>query len=295
MNIISAKQFDQDFIKKIVKLTNSIKKEPEAYSFPDKILTTLFFEPSTRTRLSFEAAMLKLGGKILSVEDGEETSSTKKGESLQDSIKTIENYSDIIVSRHSEPNIFDNIESKIPLINAGDGTNEHPTQNLIDIYTILMKYNYSINNKNILFLGDVLYSRTVHGLAYLLNKFYNCKITYCVQPEQASSVNSRVSESGVTNFNFIYDNDVGTHLANADVLYMTRLQSERSINPKKFKFSLKSDFLEAMKEKSMIMHPFPRGTELPTEIDKDHRAYYFEQIKNGLFVRMALILDSLNV
>lgn len=282
MNLITIKNLlnDRNHIDNIFRLSNELYANSKARKKINKIMATLFIQPSTRTRLSFESAMVRLGGQVLSVENGSENSSIYKGESLNDTLKTVDNYADVIVLRSTEP-LTDDISlccKNSYLINAGDGNNEHPTQNLIDLYTILQKF-INPKNRKIGFFGDLLNSRTVHGLAFLLENLYDIKVYYFVK-DNVQQINNRLLTK---DHSVIVESNVGEYIKDLDIFYLTRSHSN---NPS---FRLKSDYLNAMKKDAIIMHPLPRGVELPSEIDKDSRSVYFDTVNYGLYVRMGLL------
>lgn len=259
-----------------------------------KILAVLFYEPSTRTRLSFESAMHKIGGEVLGTENAKEFSSVTKGESLQDTVKIIGSYADAIVLRHPEEGsakiAADN--SPVPVINAGDGQGQHPTQTLLDIYTIKKELG-KIDNLKIAMVGDLLFGRTIHSLAYLLAHRKNVEMFF-VSPEMLRlpmDIANYLRRKGIvlnetTNLDEVLDD--------VDVLYVTRIQKERfrsseDYDKVKNSFVINSNTLSKMKKNSIIMHPLPRVNEISPEVDSDHRAAYFRQAENGVYVRMALL------
>ena len=226
----------------------------------DKILANLFYEPSTRTSSSFAAAMYRLGGNVISINDVN-YSSVSKGENLEDTIRTMGCYSDIIVLRSrtsGDAHIAASV-SEVPIINAGDGTGEHPTQTLLDLYTIQENFG-RIKDLTITFVGDIVNGRTVHSLSKVLK---NCQVNYCDT----------------------YDLD---KLPKSDVYYLTRVQKERG---SKGSYQLTKEHVEQMPEDCIVMHPFPRNNEIPKWFDDDPRAKYFEQMKNGLYMRMAILMS----
>ena len=258
-----------------------------------KIASLMFFEPSTRTNLSFSAAAQRLGMGVLDYK--KEFSSAKKGESLQDTIKIIDGYSDVIIMRHPNEGSAKMAAdiSKAPLINAGDGANEHPTQALIDLYTI-KKAKGKLEGLNVSLVGDLKFGRTVHSLVFGLAMF-GANITL-VSPkglEMDASIIERAKKAGAK-----ISCTQKMQLENADVLYMTRLQEERFSSPAEAKkhegsYKLNTDSLKFAKKEMIIMHPLPRMAELPAELDSSANAHYFEQAKNGVPVRMAIIHDCL--
>lgn len=255
-----------------------------------KILAALFYEPSTRTRLSFEAAMQRLGGQIVTA-DGFQFSSLYKGETLEDTIIMVSGYADIIAMRHPEQGTADRAAavSPVPFINAGDGPGQHPTQALLDLYTI-QKERGSIDGLHIAMVGDLKYGRTVHSLTYLLGLYKNLRFTY-VSPDSLKmpeKVSSFLKEKNIP-----YEEVTDLHAGlDADVLYMTRVQKERfddsaEYEALKLKYILTADHLKG--KKVTVMHPLPRVGEISTDVDALPNAAYFRQAKNGVPVRMALL------
>lgn len=260
-----------------------------------KILATLFYEPSTRTRLSFESAMLRLGGEIIGTEDARVFSSMTKGETLLDTIRVIGSYADVIVLRHYEEGSSKRAAkiSSVPIINAGDGTGQHPTQTLVDIYTIQKELG-RIDHLNVGLVGDLLYGRTVHSLTYLLSQQQGIKL-YFVSPEEIGMPRDIIHYlEDETDVKFEKTTDLKEVASMVDILYVTRIQKERFRNAQDYNklkgaYVLDKEILSLMKKGSRIMHPLPRVDEIPVEIDLDPRAAYFRQAHNGLFVRMALL------
>lgn len=260
-----------------------------------KILATLFYEPSTRTRMSFESAMFRLGGKVLSMADTS-SSSVAKGESLADTIKTISNYVDIIVIRHPKDGSAEVAVkySSVPVINAGDGAHHHPTQTLTDLFTLYM-YRGKVSNNSFGFCGDLKYGRTVHSLITTLARYPEVNY-YLISPEELQLPqhikNSVLEVNPEATFN--ETSQMEEVLPNLDVLYMTRIQRERFFNEDDYlrlkdTFILDKNKVNMMKKDALIMHPLPRVSEITYEVDDDPRAIYFEQAKLGMYIRMALI------
>jgi len=262
-----------------------------------KILATLFFEPSTRTRLSFEAAMQKLGGTTIGFSDAE-TSSTKKGETFIDTIRTVENYADVIALRHNLEGaaIVAKEHTKIPIINSGTGAQEHPTQALIDLYTI-QKEKKQIDNLKIAIIGDLRYGRTVHSLAQALTN-YNVEL-YLISPKTLQ-IQENILKEIKTKITVTEKQNIEEILPKIDVLYVTRIQRERFPNPAEYTklkgtYRIDQKTLKTAKKDLIILHPLPRIDEIAPEIDQTPYARYFQQVGNGLYVRMAilsLILDT---
>jgi aspartate carbamoyltransferase catalytic subunit len=261
------------------------------------ILATLFYEPSTRTRFSFESAMIKLGGSVLSTENASNFSSAIKGESVEDTVRTVGCYSDVIVLRHhleGSAEIASKVSS-VPIVNAGDGSGQHPTQALVDLYTIkrelqLIKWE-EIDKKTITLIGDLKRSRTIHSLAYFLSKFKPKHINM-VSPTELTMKPELLKHLSGTGVSWSETDDLDSVLADTDLFYQTRLQEEREkINFNEyFNYHINVDRLNKMKKDAVIMHPFPRNDEISNEVDLDPRAAYFRQIQNGLYVRMAILL-----
>jgi aspartate carbamoyltransferase len=279
-SIISVKDFTREKVIYYLNKADNIDKEPTTIC-NGKTLINLFYEPSTRTSCSFHKAMLNLGGNVIEITDN---SSAKKGESLEDTIKTVSNYGDVIVLRHPEKGSSKRAEgvSTIPLINAGDGNGEHPTQALLDIYTIYKEAKKDILNDKLIvtFIGDIKNSRTIHSLIHLLNLF---QVTYIfisppgleLEPNDLNILHLTLEEA----------------LTITDVIYITRIQKERTsetFHP----ICLSQDILGT--KEFIIMHPLPRQEELPPEIDDDPRSVYFKQVLYGVKMRMAILHELLN-
>lgn len=294
-HIIESQQFDRKTIEKIFKLADSFtnttfKKQP----LRGKIMASLFYEPSTRTRFSFESAMLRLGGQVISTENASEFSSASKGEALEDSIKVINNYVDVIVLRHPEQgaSLRASAVSKVPVINAGDGVGQHPTQALLDLYTIRRELG-KIDGLHIALVGDLKNGRTVRSLSYLLGKFKNIKITL-VSPtglKIGQDLKDYLQRHGVA---YEETESWAETLPVVDALYQTRVQKERFKNVQEYAkykggYILTNKELALMKKKSIIMHPLPRVDEIKTEVDESPRAAYFRQAGYGVLIRMALL------
>jgi aspartate carbamoyltransferase catalytic subunit len=292
-DIISMSDFDREEIDFI--LAKATEMEPLAEKGSDKlkgkILATLFFEPSTRTRLSFESAMLRLGGGTIGFAEPQ-VSSVAKGESLPDTIRTVENYADVIVIRHPEDGAarIAAEAASVPVINAGSGSLEHPTQALLDLHTILAAKG-KIDGLRIALLGDLLYGRTVHSLMYALSN-YRMKL-YLVSPKQLR-IRRDVLKEVEGKIDYVETDDPGPLLKDLDVLYVTRIQKERFPDPANYErvkntYTVNKEFLKRAKKSLIVMHPLPRVTELATDVDDTPHAWYFKQMRHGLYVRMALL------
>lgn len=292
-DIISIEDFSREEIEHILDVTLSM--EPLAKKGSDmlkgKILATLFYEPSTRTRLSFESAMLKLGGGNIGFADADITS-VKKGENLADTVRVVESYADIIALRHSLEGSarFAAEYSNVPIINAGSGAEEHPTQALTDLYTI-RKEKGKIDGLKVALLGDLRYGRTVHSLAYAL-AYYNIEL-YMISPESLK-MRRDVVDAVKSKIPITEDTTLEAIMPQVDVLYVTRIQKERfpdAAEYAKVKGAYKVDAktLRSAKKDMIVMHPLPRVDEIAPEVDDMPQARYFRQVCNGVFVRMALL------
>ena len=292
-DIISIEDFSREEITYI--LNNSKTMEPLASQGSDmlkgKILATLFFEPSTRTRLSFETAMLKLGGSVIGFAEAE-LASVKKGENLADTVRTVENYADVIALRHPLDGAAKLAAelSKVPVINGGSGAEEHPTQALIDLYT-MQKEKGKIDGLKIALVGDLRYGRTVHSLAYALS-LYNIEL-YLISPESLR-MRREVLRAIQNKIRVTEDSNLEKVIPQIDVLYVTRIQKERFPDPAEYakvkgvyKIDLKT--LSTAKKDLIILHPLPRVDEIAAEVDNTSQARYFQQVWNGVVVRMALL------
>ena len=279
-----------NYILEVSKDMEKIEKRKNKY-LQGKILATLFFEPSTRTRLSFETAMEKMGGNSIGFSESG-TTSISKGESLKDTIKTMESYADAIVIRHpreGSARLAANV-SNLPVINAGDGSNQHPTQTLLDLYTI--KRETGGLKKNIALIGDLKYGRTAHSLAYALSMF-GARMTF-ISPKGLEMPEEVISDLSKFNTKIEETNDLEGAIPGCDVLYVTRIQQERFPDPEEYekvkgayKITLKT--LESVKKDAIILHPLPRVDEIAPEVDGTKHARYFKQVHYGLPVRMALL------
>lgn len=298
-HIISASQFtDTNVLSSLFALAKEMEEKDLARtlapSLQGKLLAMLFYEPSTRTRFSFEAAMKKLGGDTLTTENASEFSSAVKGETLEDSIRVIGNYADVIVLRHPEKGASERAAqaSPVPLINAGDGAGEHPTQALLDLYTI-EKARGNIDGAHIALLGDLRHGRTVHSLLSLLALYKNITC-YLVSPETLALPEEYLARLSASGAQVHIAHDINEVLQVADVLYMTRIQKERFADKEAYErvkdcYVLTKERTLDMKPEAIIMHPLPRNNEIAPEVDSDIRAHYFTQAKNGLYLRMALL------
>ncbi|KAL1562971.1 Aspartate carbamoyltransferase 1, chloroplastic [Salvia divinorum] len=298
-DVIEAQQFNRDTLGAIFDVAKEMEKI-EKISTGSNILkgylmATLFYEPSTRTRLSFESAMKRLGGEVLTTENAREFSSAAKGETLEDTIRTVEGYTDIIVMRHFESGAARRAAAtaNIPVINAGDGPGQHPTQALLDVYTIQKEIG-KLDGIRVGLVGDLAYGRTVRSLAYLLAKYKDVKI-YFVSPEvvkMKEDIKDYLTSQGVE---WEESGDLMEVASKCDVVYQTRIQRERFgeridlYEEARGKYIVDQNVLDVMQKHAIIMHPLPRLDEITVEVDADPRAAYFRQAKNGIYIRMALL------
>lgn len=292
-DIISIRDFSREEIDYILKVAGAM--EPIARKGSDmlkgKILATLFFEPSTRTRLSFEAAMHKLGGSTIGFAEAE-IASVRKGENLADTVRTVENYADVIAIRHPLEGAARLAAefAKVPVINGGSGAEEHPTQALLDLYTIL-KEKGAIDGLKVALVGDLRYGRTVHSLAYALSN-YDVEL-YLVSPESLR-MRREVLEEIRGKIPVIEETDITRVVPDLDVMYVTRIQKERFPDPAEYvkvkgSYRIDLEVLKRAKREMIILHPLPRVDEIAPEVDYTSHARYFQQVWNGIVVRMALL------
>jgi aspartate carbamoyltransferase catalytic subunit len=257
-------------------------------------MASLFYEPSTRTRFSFESAMLRLGGSVITTENAREFSSASKGESLADSTRIMNGYADVIVMRHNEAGSAVRAAeiSRVPIINAGDGAGQHPTQALLDVYTIADAFP-RMRDLTIALVGDLRYGRTARSLSYLLTKYENIKLIFVSPPvcRMEGDIKAYLDKYQV---NWHEESDLARVVREVDCIYMTRVQKERFHAVEDYqaaasKYILTPELVRDMKADAIIMHPLPRVDEIPKEVDNAPQARYFEQAQNGLYIRMALL------
>ena len=305
-HVLKAQQFDKETLGTIFEVTDRIRENPiPMLKNAGLIMSTLFYEPSTRTRFSFEAAMKKLGGDVLSTENAENFSSTAKGEMLEDSVRTVAAYSDVIVLRHPKEGAAEAaalVCPDTPIINAGDGEGQHPTQALLDLYTIRRECG-GINGKHIALVGDLAHSRTIHSLLYLLTKYNKIGHLYLVAPEFVKLKRELLLHVAESDIPLTISSDLKEVAPKVDVIYQTRLQKERFDQEdfamyqkyhRQAEYRIDADLLKLMKPDARILHPLPRVNELLPEVDDDPRAAYFRQVENGLYIRMALLIMLLS-
>jgi aspartate carbamoyltransferase catalytic subunit len=297
-HVIEAQQFDRSTLTGLFDL--AARMEPLARSggcakYPHSIMATLFYEPSTRTRFSFETAMHRLGGRVISTENAAEFSSVSKGETLEDTIRILNGYADVIVLRHYEVGsaVRAAAASRVPVINAGDGAGQHPTQALLDLYTIQREIGH-LNGLRIAMVGDLAQGRTVRSLAYLLGKFDDVRMWFVAPPplRMKEDILQHLRERGVE---YEEEDSLEKVLPEVDVIYQTRIQKERfgdrtaDYEQCRGLYVINQASLDLMRPDAIIMHPLPRVGEIDPVVDSDPRAAYFRQAQNGLFVRMALL------
>ena len=297
-SLVSINDFSREEHIRILELAGIFEKHPKQRILADYVIATLFFEPSTRTRLSFESAATRLGAQVIGFTDAA-SSSVQKGESLRDTILTVSNYCDLIVIRHPKEGSarFASEVAKVPVINAGDGANQHPTQTLLDLYSI-RKTQGTLDNLQIAFVGDLKYGRTVHSLVMALCN-YNTTF-HLVSPLELklpSAVKIHIKEKNLTYHQYT---DLSEIIQKADILYMTRIQKERFSDPLDYEkvksaYVLKNSMLDGAKPNLRVLHPLPRVNEITTDVDDNPKAYYFTQALNGVFVRQALLAAILGV
>ena len=295
-DILHGNQFSKKDIDAIIKVASELEKELKNKDslnlLKGKILATLFYEPSTRTRLSFEAAMQRLGGGIIGM-GSVESSSVAKGETLADTVRTVSQYVDVIVLRHPRTGSAKEAAdvTPIPVINAGDGTGQHPTQALLDIYTI-KKETGSLKNLTIAMVGDLKNGRTVHALAEILSLFGTR--LYLVSPDSLRMPAEITSNLKAKKIGIVETEDMMEATAASDLVYMTRIQKERFSDLSEYErvkgsYVINEEFLKRLKKKITILHPLPRVDEINPEVDAYPGAAYFRQVRNGVFIRMALL------
>ena len=301
-HLMSPLDFSVEELEKLLNLADDIGKNPKKYAHTcdDKRLATLFYEPSTRTRLSFEAAMMNLGGKVLGFSSAD-SSSASKGESVADTIRVVSCYADICAMRHPKEGapLVASMASNIPVINAGDGGHQHPTQTLTDLLTI-RSLKGRLDNITIGLCGDLKFGRTVHSLIEALVRYENVKFVL-ISPEELR-IPSYIREDVLkrNNVEFVEEERLEDALPSLDILYMTRVQKERFFNEEEYIrmkdcYILTPKKMKLAKDDMIVMHPLPRVNEISVEVDDDPRAVYFKQVKYGRFARMALILYLLGL
>ena len=296
-SLVSINDYSKEEILHIMDISSEFEKNTIQPLLRDKVIATLFFEPSTRTRLSFETAINRLGGRVIGFTDSS-SSSTVKGESLKDTIKMVSNYSDLIVIRHPLEGSarYASEQSEVPLINAGDGANQHPTQTLLDLYSI-QKTQGTLENLTIFLIGDLKYGRTVHSLLMAMSHFN--PTFYFVAPDEMRMPKEYrlfLENKGIQYF----EQTKMENLEKGDILYMTRVQKERFSDLIEYErvknaYILRNQMLENTKDNLRVLHPLPRVNEIHTDVDPNPKAYYFKQAENGVYVRMGIIAAIMGI
>lgn len=297
-HLVSITDYSKEEIFKILDLATDFEKNPNQNLLDNKVIATLFFEPSTRTRLSFESAISRLGGKFIGFTDSS-SSSVSKGESLKDTIMTVANYSDMIVMRHPIEGSarWASEVSRVPIVNAGDGANQHPTQTLLDLYSI-RKTQGTLDNLNVYFVGDLKYGRTVHSLLQAMSMF-NTTFNF-ISPEELKIPDEYKLFLEKKGLKYYEHRDFSDIISHADIIYMTRIQRERFSDPMEYEktknsYVLKNNMLENTKPNMKVLHPLPRVNEIHTNVDENEKAYYFTQALNGVYTRQAIITHILGL
>lgn len=297
-HVIEAQQFSRAVMKGIFDLTREMEQVVSRYGsniLNRRIMATLFYEPSTRTRLSFEAAMYRLGGEVITTESAREFSSAAKGETLEDTIRIVEGYADVIVLRHYESGSAQRAAdvAAVPILNAGDGPGQHPTQALLDVYTIQKEIG-RLDGIRVALVGDLANGRTARSLAYLLTKYEDVKL-YFVAPDMVrmkDDIKAYLTEHGVP---YEEREDLVKVMSEVDVVYQTRIQRERfgdriaDYEAVRGKYIIDPAAMALLSDDAIVMHPLPRVDEIDPAVDKDPRAAYFRQAHNGVYIRMALL------
>ena len=301
-HLIDIKNLTVEEINELIEVANDIIQNKEKYSHKcdGKKLATLFFEPSTRTRLSFEAAMMELGGNVIGFSSAD-TSSASKGETVSDTIRVIGCYADIIAMRHPKEGapLVASLKSTVPVINAGDGGHNHPTQTLTDLLTI-QREKGRLENLTIGLCGDLKFGRTVHSLITAMSRYKNIEFILISPNELKIPEYIKRDVLEKNNIKWTETNDIEEYMDKLDILYMTRVQRERFFNEEDYirlkdYYILNKEKLEKAKKDLCIMHPLPRVNEISVDVDDDPRAAYFRQVENGKYIRMALILKLLEI
>ncbi|WP_339736642.1 aspartate carbamoyltransferase [uncultured Sunxiuqinia sp.] len=298
-DLISIMDYSKEDYLRIMDMAADFEENPNQTLLEGKVVASLFFEPSTRTRLSFETAINRMGGRIVGFSDSG-SSSVSKGETLHDTIRMVSQYADLIVMRHPlEGSARYAAEvSSVPVINAGDGANQHPTQTLLDMYSIL-KTQKTFDNLNIFMVGDLRYGRTVHSLLMALSQFENPIFNFIAPEELQMPEEYKIylREKGIR---FFEHREFTNIISEADIVYMTRVQKERFSDPMEYEkvknvYILRNSMLKNTKPNMRILHPLPRVNEIATDVDQNEKAYYFQQARNGVFAREAIISHALNL
>lgn len=297
-SLVSINDYNKEEILKILEIAAEFEKNPSQNILKGKVIATLFFEPSTRTRLSFESAINRLGGRVVGFTDSS-SSSVTKGETLKDTIKTVSNYCDLIVIRHPLEGSakYASEVATVPVINAGDGTNQHPTQTLLDLYSII-KTQETLDDLNIFLVGDLKYGRTVHSLLMAMSHFKT--IFNFISPEELKMPDEYKLFLENLELKYYEHTDFTEIISRADIVYMTRVQQERFSDPMEYEkvkniYVLRKYMIRNTKPNMRILHPLPRVNEIHPDVDESEKAYYFQQALNGVFTRQAIISSILGL
>lgn len=291
-SLISIRDFTKEEILHVLETAKEFEQNKEQKFLEGKVIASLFFEPSTRTRLSFETAINRLGAKVIGFSDATNTSQSK-GETLKDTIKMVSNYVDMIVMRHplEGSSRYASEVADVPVVNAGDGANQHPSQTLLDLYSILQTQG-TLEGLTINMVGDLKYGRTTHSLIQAMSHF-NPKFIF-TSPDELKMPKEYKGFLDRRNIEYIETDSLDAHLNECDILYMTRVQQERFTDPMEYErvkdvYTLNASMLGNVRDNMKILHPLPRVTEIDQDVDETPYAYYFKQAENGLYVRMAII------
>jgi len=297
-SLVSITDYSKDEYLKILELAKQFELNPNSELLKGKVIATLFFEPSTRTRLSFESAINRLGGRVIGFSDVN-SSSVTKGETLKDTIKMVTHYVDLIVMRHPTEGAarYASEIASVPVINAGDGSNQHPTQTLLDLFSI-SKTQGTLENLNLFIIGDLKYGRTVHSLLMAMSYFN--PTFFFISPEELKMPKEYLIFLNQNNIKYYEYREFLPIISQADIIYMTRVQKERFSDPMEYEktknaYLLKNYMLEKTKPNMKILHPLPRVNEISQDVDDNPKAYYFTQALNGVFVRQAIIATILGL
>jgi aspartate carbamoyltransferase catalytic subunit len=297
-SLVSITDYNKDEYLKILELASGFEKNPDQELLKGKLVATLFFEPSTRTRLSFETAVNRLAGRVIGFSDSS-SSSVTKGETLKDTIKMVTNYVDLIIIRHPIEGAarYASEMANVPIINAGDGANQHPSQTLLDLYSI-KKTQGKLNDLNIFIIGDLKYGRTVHSLLMAMSHFN--PVFYFISPNELRIPKEYLLFLDEHKIKYYEYKDFLPIISQADIIYMTRVQKERFSDPIEYEktknaYILRNAMLENTKPNLKILHPLPRVNEINLDVDENPKAYYFTQALNGVYVRQAIISSILGL
>jgi len=297
-SFVSIDDFSKEEIIEVLDMAEEFEKQPVRNLLKNKIIANLFFEPSTRTRLSFESAINKLGGSIIGFTDAS-SSSVSKGESLHDTIRMVSSYSDLIVMRHHIEGSarYASEISSVPVINAGDGANQHPTQTMLDLYSI-RKTQGTLDNLNIFMVGDLKYGRTVHSLMMAMSR-WNATFNF-ISPEELKMPDENKLYLENLGLKYYEHTDFTDIISKADIIYMTRVQRERFSDPMEYEkvknvYVLRDSMLKNTKPNMKILHPLPRVNEINPDVDSNPKAYYFNQALNGVYTRQAILCKLLGI